>query len=61
MAVNTDKFIIEVALEWAWPPLRIELFVASSFGQHNGGLICSAPRTVDVLVFASGAFLLGLA
>ena len=21
MAVNTDEFIIEVAVEWAWPPL----------------------------------------
>ena len=32
MAVNMDKFIVEVALEWAWPPLRVELFVASSLG-----------------------------
>ena len=21
VAINTDKFIIEVALEWAWPPM----------------------------------------
>ena len=21
VAVNTDKFVVEVALEWAWPPL----------------------------------------
>ena len=31
VAINTDKFIVEVALEWVWPPLRVELFVASSF------------------------------
>ena len=30
MAINTDKFVVEVALEWTWPPLRVELFVASS-------------------------------
>ena len=22
MAIDMDKFIVEVALEWAWPPLR---------------------------------------
>ena len=32
VAVDTDKFIVEVALEWVWPPLRVELFVESSFG-----------------------------
>ena len=32
VAVDMDKFIVEVALEWAWPPLRVELFVASSLG-----------------------------
>ena len=32
VAVNMDKFIIEVALEWAWPSLRVELIVASSLG-----------------------------
>ena len=32
LAVDTDKFIVEVALEWAWSPLRVELFVASSLG-----------------------------
>ena len=33
MAVNTDECIVEVAAEWVWPPLRVELFfVASSLG-----------------------------
>ena len=32
VAINIDKFIIEVALELAWPSLRVELIVASSLG-----------------------------
>ena len=33
VAVDTDKFIIEVVAKWAWPPLRVELFsVAGSLG-----------------------------
>ena len=33
VAIDMDEFVIEVAAEWAWPPLRVELFsVAISFG-----------------------------
>ena len=32
VTIDMNKFIVEVALEWAWPPLRVELFVAISFG-----------------------------
>ena len=32
VAVNTDKFVIEVALELAWPSLQVELIVVSSLG-----------------------------
>ena len=33
VAINTDEFFVKVAAEWAWPPLRVELFsVASSLG-----------------------------
>jgi len=33
MVVDTDKFILEITVEWAWPPLRVELFfVANSLG-----------------------------
>ena len=33
MAVDTDEFIVEVVVEWAWPPLLVELFsIASSLG-----------------------------
>ena len=26
MAIDTDEFVVEVAAEQAWPPLRVELF-----------------------------------
>ena len=32
VAINMDKFVVEVALEWAWPSLRVELIVVSSLG-----------------------------
>ena len=33
VAIDTDEFVIEVVAEWAWPPLRVELFsIASSLG-----------------------------
>ena len=32
VAVNMDKFVIGVVLQWAWPSLRVELIVASSLG-----------------------------
>ena len=32
VAINIDKFIIEVALELAWPSLRVELIIATSLG-----------------------------
>ena len=55
MAVNTNKLIVEVALELAWPSLRVEL----GLGHRKGSLVCSALRMVDVSVDASGAVLLG--
>jgi len=55
VAVNTDKLVVEVALEW--PSLRVKLLLVP----HKGSLVCSALRTVDVLVLVSGAFLLGFA
>ena len=30
VAVDMDKFIIEVTVKWAWPSLRVELIVVSS-------------------------------
>ena len=54
MAVNMDKIIVEVALEWS--SLRVKL----SLGHRKGDLVCSALRTVDVPILASGVFLLGV-
>ena len=55
VAINMDEFIIEVAVELAWPSLRVKL----SFGHRKGSLVCSALRTVDVPIDVGGAFLLG--
>ena len=30
VAVDTDEFVVEVAAERAWPPLRVELFSIAS-------------------------------
>ena len=38
VAVNTEKFIIEVAVELAWSSLRVKL----SLGHHKGSIVCSA-------------------
>ena len=33
VVVDTDEFVVEVAAEWVWPPLRVELFsIVSSLG-----------------------------
>ena len=53
MAVNTDKLVVEVALEWS--SLRVKLLL----GPRKGSLVCSALCMVDVPVLASGTFLLG--
>ena len=53
VAVNAEKLIVEVALEW--PSLRVELLL----GHCKGILVCSALCMVDVLVYVGGAFLLG--
>ena len=53
MAINTDKLIIEIALEW--PSLRVKLLL----DHRKGDLVCSALQTIDVPVLTSGAFLLG--
>ena len=55
MDVNTDKLVIEVALEW--PSLRVKLLL----DHRKGDLVCSALQTIDVPVLTSGAFLLGFA
>ena len=59
MAIDMDEFIVEVALEWTWSPLRVELFVASSFSQHDGNLICLVLRTVGIPIDTRGTVLIG--
>ena len=53
MAINTDKLVVEIALEW--PYLRVKLLL----GHHKGDLVCLALCSIDVMVLASSAFLLG--
>ena len=55
MAINTDKLVVEVALEW--PSLRVKLLL----GPPKGNLVCSALCVIDVHVLMSGAFLIGFA
>ena len=55
VAINADKLVVEVALEW--PSLRVKLLL----GHRESNLVCSALRTVDILVLAGGAFLLDFA
>ena len=53
VAVNADKLIVEVALEWS--SLRVELLL----GHRKGNLVCLALRMVNVPILTSGTFLLG--
>ena len=55
VAVNAEKLFVEVALEWY--SLRVKLLL----GPCKDILVCSALCAVDVPVFTSSAFLLGLA
>ena len=55
MAINTNKLVIEVVLEW--PSLRVKLLL----GPRKDNLIFLALRLVDVPVLASSAFLLNFA
>ena len=55
VAVNTNKLIVEVALELAWPSLRVKLLL----GHRKGDFVSSALCSVDIPVLTSGAFLLG--
>ena len=58
MAVNMEKFFIEVVVERERSSLRIEPIIPSSLGPRNGRLVFLALRAVDVLVLPSNALLL---
>ena len=55
MAIDPDKFVVEVVLELAWPSLRVKL----SLGHRKGSLVCSALCTVGIPVDAGSVVLLG--
>ena len=50
VAINTEKFFVEVAVERERSSLRIETIIPSSLGPRDGRLVFSPLRTVDVLV-----------
>ena len=59
MAINTEKFIVEVMVELAWPSLRVKLSLGHLAKFCGGCLVCSALRTIDVPVDAGVVVLLG--
>ena len=61
VAVDAEKFFIEVAVEREWSSLRIEPIILSSLGPRDGCLVFSPLCAVDVLVLPSNALLLGFA
>ena len=61
VAIDAEKFFVEVAVERERSSLRIEPIILSSLGPRDGCLIFSSLRAVDVPVFPSHALLLGFA
>ena len=61
VAVDVEKFFVEVAVERERPSLRIEPIIPSSLSPHDGCLVFSPLRVVDVPVLSSNALLLGFA
>ena len=61
MAIDVEKFFVEVAVERERPSLRIEPINPSSLGPRDGCLVFSLLRAIDVSIFSSNALLLGFA
>ena len=61
VAVDAEKFFVEVAVERERSSLRVKLIIPSSLGPCDGCLVFSLLRVVDVLVLLSNALLLGFA
>ena len=61
VAVDVEKFFVEVMVERERSSLRIEPIILSSLGPRDGCLVFSPLRVVDVLVLLSNALLLGFA
>ena len=54
VTVNTDELVIKVAVELAWPSLRVKL----NFSHRKGSLVCSTLSTIDVPIDMGGVVLL---
>jgi len=61
MAVNVEKFFIEVAVERERFSLRVKLIIPSSLGPFDGCLVLSPLCAVDISAFPSSELLLGFA
>ena len=56
VAVDAEKFFIEVAVERERSSLRVKSIIPSSLGHCKSVLVFTVPCTVDVPVFMSGMF-----
>ena len=61
VAVDAEKFFVEVAVERERSSLRVKPIIPSSLGPCDGCLVFSPLRVVDVSVLLSNALLLGFA
>ena len=59
VAIDVEKFFVEVMVERERSSLRIKTIIPSSLGPRDGCLIFSSLRAVDILVLPSSALLLG--
>ena len=61
MAVDAEKFFVEVTVEREQSSLRVKPIILSSLGPCDGCLVLSPLRAVDILVFPSSVLRLGFA
>ena len=61
MAVNTEKFFVEVTVERERSSLRVKPIIPSSLGPRDSCLIFSSLCAVDILVLPSNTLLLSFA
>ena len=61
VAIDVEEFFIEVAVERERSSLRVKLIILSSLGPHDGCLVFSSLRMIDIPVLPSNALLLSFA
>ena len=59
VAIDAEKFFVEVAVERERSSLRVKPIIPSSLGPCDGCLVLSPLRAVDISVLPSSALLLG--